>query len=219
MASLISQTTGNEEAEATGIAVQAGDLIVVTLRERDGSTMAVSDSLNGAYSVARNAPVTVVRIAIYYFRNSAAGTINMTVTGGTVRDYTVSVWRGMQTGAGVLDATNGVTNSATTSQTHGSVTPSASALVITAFGGGAHDGVTPHSGFTALNVGPSAAGGTDRRYYAYKLAHTGAVNPTHTSTSAITADAAVATFLEAAGGGGDLSALIGEPICGASVIN
>ena len=201
MASLRSQTTGNEAADASGVTLVAGDLIVVTLRERDGSTMAVSDSVNGAYTRALAAPITVGVAEIWYFRNSAGGTANFTVTGGSLRDYNVSVWIGMQTGAGTLDTTNSNTNSATTSHAHGSVTPSASALIVTALTCGTHGGFTPHSGFTALTAGPSGSG-VDRQHYAYKLAHTGAVNPTHTSGNSITSDACCAAFLESGGGGG-----------------
>jgi len=197
MASLRSETTGNEAGDASGVALFAGDLIVVALRERDGSTMAVSDSVNGAYTRAVAAPVTTGVSEIWYFRNSAAGTASFTVTGGSVRDYNVSVWSGMQTGAGVADTTNSTTNSATTSHTHGSVTPSALALIVTAFCSGTTGGMTPHSGFTALANGASGLG-ADRQYYAYKLAHAGAVNPTHTSVNTITSDACVAVFLEQA---------------------
>lgn len=197
---LVTQATGNETANATGVSLSAGDLVVVALRERDGNTMAVSDSVNGAYTRCVAAPITVVVIEIWYFRNSAAGTASFTVTGGSVRDYNVSVWSGMQD---VACSSNGTTNSATTSQTHGSVTPSGSALLVTAFGGATHGGVTPHSSggaFTALTAGPTA-GAVDRQYYAYKLAHTGTINPTHTTGNSITTNAAVAVFLETAAGG------------------
>jgi hypothetical protein len=162
MAFLRGETTGNELGDAS-IAASAGDLIVVTLRERDGSTMAVSDGTNGSYTRAVAAPVTVVVTEIWYFRNSAAATLAFTVTGGSVRDYNVSVWGGMQDVA--VNTTNSVTNSATTSHTHGSVTPSASALIITSHAGATHGGMTPHSGFTALTAGASGAGGTVDRPY------------------------------------------------------
>lgn len=204
MAALRSQTTGDETGNASGVTLVAGDLVVVTLRERDGSTMAVSDSINGSYTLAVNAPLTVGRCGIYYFRNSGAGTATFTVTGGTVRDYVVSVWSGMQTGVGTFDTSGSVTSAAGTSHAHAgsNITPSASAVVITAWAGtGDHGGVTPHTGFFILNAS-ATGGGVARQYYAYKLAHTGAINPTHTSVNSITTDGAVAAFLESGGGGG-----------------
>lgn len=197
MAALSTQATGLEGADASGVVIPAGALVVVCLRERDGNTMAVSSDIDGAFTRAVAAPVTVAVGEIWYKRNSAGGTAAFTVTGGTVRDYNVSVWTGMQDVA--VDTTNSTTNSATTSQTHGSVTPSAQALIITDFVGATHGGVTPHSGFTALNT--AGGSGADRQYYAYKLAHTGAINVTHTTGNSITTNACVAAFLETVGGG------------------
>jgi hypothetical protein len=200
MAALSTQATGYEGNDATGVVIPAGALVVVAVRERDGSTIAVSSSIDGAFTRAVAAPLSVGLSEIWYKRNSAGGTASFTVTGGSVRDYNVSVWTGMQDVA--VDTTNGATNSSTTSHTHGSVTPSAQALIVTALTGADNGGMTPHTGFTALNNAGVAAGTQGRQYYAYKLAHTGAVNPTHVSTNTITTDACCAAFLETAAGGG-----------------
>lgn len=201
-AALVSQTTGNEVADASGVTLSAGDLVVVLLRERDGSTMAVSDSVNGPYTRARAAPITIGVAEIWYKQNSSAGTANFTVTGGSQRDYVVAVFSGAATSGGA-DVTNGATSANGTSHTHGSITPSASAIIVTAFATSAGTGVmTVASGYTALTSGSSGGGAAEKQYYAYKLAHTGATNPDHVSANSTISDAAIAAFLESGGGGG-----------------
>jgi hypothetical protein len=214
-ATLRTQATGYQTANATGVSVQAGDLIVVALREKDGNTMAVSDSVNGAYTRAVAAPISVGISEIWYFRNSAAGTLDFTVTGGSTRDYNVSVWHSVQTGSGVLDTTNGATNSATASITHGSITPSGSSLIITACVGGLSS-PTPHSGFVALDLHASAE--VNRQFYAYKVTHTGTINPTHTDGGTPTTDACCAAFLETGGGGGVVGPLTGGHLFGRGIL-
>lgn len=196
MAALRAQTTGYEGANAT-LALLAGDFVIVTARERDGSALTVSDSVNGAYLTAVTRAAIVARAGIWYFRSSAAGSANFTVSGGSVRDYNVSAWTGLQDLA--VDTTNNA-GGTSTSHPHGSVTPSAAALIVTAMGTGTHGGVTPHTDFIALNISASATG--ERQYYSYKLAHTGAINPTHTTVNSVGADRCVAAFLESGGGGG-----------------
>ena len=203
--SLRVQAAGNQGAGTQLNGVQAGDLLTVCVRERDGDALSVSDDVNGSWGAAIvSAPLTVGQSKIFAFRNSAAGNPTVSVTGGTVRDWNAAAWIGYQTGAGVFDVTGSVTNSATTSQTHddSGITPSASALILTAWTGtqNVSQSVTPHSGFTALTV--AQVGGDDRQYYAYKEAHTGSINPTHTTGTSITTDACCAAFLALAGGGG-----------------
>ena len=53
-ASLRTQATGYESADAQVTGVQGGDLVVVTLRERDGSSMSVSDDVNGVNAAGGN---------------------------------------------------------------------------------------------------------------------------------------------------------------------
>lgn len=208
-----SGTTGTITAQLAG--VQAGDLLTMCLYERDGNSITTpTDDVNGgSWTQAVSRATTAARVAIFYFQNSAAGspTVSLTISGTSPRDINVAAWSGMATTGGT-DATNNAGNSATTSHTHGSVTPSASALVLACLGlSNTHGGITQNSGFTALNV--DAGGSSQRQNYAYKLAHTGAINVTETTTSTVSSDAGVAVFLESAGGGGSTpafrSALLG----------
>lgn len=201
-AALVSQTTGNEVADAAGVVLSSGHLVVVLLRERDGSTMAVSDSVNGAYTRAVAAPVTVGVAEIWYKQNSSAGTATFTVTGGSQRDYVVAVFSGAATTGGP-DVTNGATSASGTSHPHGSITPSASAIVVTALATNSGTGLmTVAAGYTALTIGSSGGGSAEKQFYAYKLGHTGATNPDHVSTNSVISNAAIAAFLESGGGGG-----------------
>lgn len=207
MAALRAQVTdsaagGGDNLTAQLTGVQAGDLLTVCFYERDGTAItSIADDVNGAWDLAVTRAATAARSGIYYFRNSGAGnpTLTVTLSGTSPRDMNFAAWSGMDTVA--VDTTNNAGNSATTSHSHGAVTPSASALILTTMGiGGAHGGISLHSGFTALDI--DAGGTSQRQVYAYKLAHTGAITVTHTSTSSVSSDAVVAAFLEAAGGGG-----------------
>jgi len=190
-------TTGGVTAQLTG--VLSGDLLTLCFYERDGNSItSVSDDLNGAWTQAVVRATTAARSGIYFFKNSAAGnpTVTLTISGTSPRDFNFAAWSGMVTTGGA-DTTNNAGNSSVTSHTHGSVTPSASALILTALGIGAdHGGNTLNAGFTALNIDASAA--TNKQIYGYKLAHTGAVNPTHTTVNSVSSDGVVATFLESA---------------------
>jgi hypothetical protein len=198
---LVTEAIGNESAEATDVEIPAGALVVVSLRERDGSTMAVSDSVHGSYGDAvASAPVTIGRSQIFAVQNHPGGTADFAVTGGSQRDYNVAVFDGAATSGGA-DDDGAATSSATTALAHGAIDPSGPAIVVTALVGNLSDRVvTPHDGFTALATGETG-GGSERQYYAYKLGHTGPINPTHTVDVATTTNACCVAFLEAAGGG------------------
>lgn len=193
-----SGTTGTITSQLTG--VQTGDLLAVCIYERDGNSVTTpSDDVNGTWSLGATRSATAARSALYYFKNSAAGnpTVSLTISGTSPRDMTVMAFSGMATTGGT-DASNSAGNSSTTSQTHGSITPSASALVIACLGiGSAHGGITQNSGFTALNIDAGAS--SQRQNYAYKVSHTGAINVTETTTNSVSSDAVVAAFLESAG--------------------
>lgn len=81
--------------------VQAGSLIVVSIRYRDlyGTIGTVTGSLNDAYSVAISG--TGMTPAIYYFENSAAGDETVTITFTNATNQTtyaeISEWSGMRT--------------------------------------------------------------------------------------------------------------------------
>jgi len=193
-----SGTTGTITAQLVG--VQAGDLLAACIYERDGNSVTTpSDDVNGTWSLAATRATTAARAGLYYFQNSAAGspTVSLTISGTSPRDMNVMAFSGMATTGGA-NATNNAGNSSTTSQTHGSVTPSASALIVACLGSGNdHGGRTLNSGFTGLNIDAGAS--TNRQIYAYKAAHTGAINVTHTTTNSVSSDAVVAAFLETAG--------------------
>lgn len=202
-AALRVQATANSGAGVTLVAtlssVQSGDLLVACFRERDGTTInSVSDDVNGAWTVAVTRSVTAAQIAVYYLQNSAAGSPQVTVTfsGGSVQaDGNFSAWSGVVT-ASALDATNSAGNTAATTHSPGSITPSAAALVLSCAGFGAdHGGGAPATGFTALNVDGGAT--VNRQIYSYKVTHTGAITASNTSTNAVNSDACVASFLEA----------------------
>lgn len=192
----VSEATGNESADAVLTGVPAGARVIVTVRERDGSTVTVLDDQNGSYAQDVSASTIGSRAAVFSFANSAAGTLNLTVAGGTVRDYNASVWTGLA--AGAVDTTNTGSTVSATSHPHGSITPSASALIITAMGCGSHGGITQHAGFTALTVNPTG-GAVDRQNFSFKISHTGAITPTPTSVNTVFSDAVVAAYLESAG--------------------
>jgi hypothetical protein len=192
-ATLITQAAGNESADAQLTGVPSGATIIVAARERDGNTLSVSDDQNGAHTEAVSVSTIGSRAGVWFFHNSAAGTLNLTVTGGSVRDYNASAWTGLQ--AIAADTTGTASTVSGTSHPHGSVTPSASALLMTAMGCGSHGGLTQHTGFTALTVNPTGSA-VDRQNYSYKISHTGTINPTITSVNTIFSDTCVAAFLE-----------------------
>lgn len=196
-ATLTSQTTGTE-AGTVNVTVASGERIIVTLRERDGSAMTVSSSLDGGLTQVVTSAALAARASIFYLQAPTAGTHTITVSGGSVRDFNVQVWAGLQNAA--ADTSNSATNNSVTSHSHGAITPSAASLIITALGSTDHGGFTPNSGFTALSVDGLAT--NNRQYYAYKTGHTGSITPTHTSTNSCLSDAVCAAFLESGGGGG-----------------
>ena len=205
-ASLRAQYTGTEAGTVTLTGVVAGDTILVTLRERDGSTMSVSDSLNGAYTEDVTRAVNAARTSIFRFSNSAGGNPVLTVSGGTVRDFNASIWSGVTNGA--PDTTNATGSGSATSLTHGSVTPSATALLITSLGSTDHGGVTIDPTFTGLNIDGAAT--SNRQAYSYRVGFSGSVNPTHTATASCAYDAVVAAYLETAGGAGPSSRFVAK---------
>jgi len=202
------QTTGNDGGTAavsgTLTGVQSGDLLTVQFRERDGvSITSVSDTVNGAWTLAVTRAVTAARAGIYYFEGSAAGNPVVTVQfsgSSQPSDAVFIAWSGVEA-SGALDTTNSGGNSGTTTHSPGAITPSASSLVLTVVATGSdHGGETQPSGFTDLP--PDGGATSNRQAYAYKVGHTGSVTASTTTTNAVNSDAVVAAFLESAGGGG-----------------
>lgn len=202
---LRSQNTASGSGVASAscsVAAVLGDRIVVCIYERDGGPItAVNSDVSGALTQDRQRAATAAQSAIYSKENVAGGTHTITVdfTVNRTFDFTVAVFSGQATTG--VDATNAAGNSSTTSHGYGSVTPSASALVITCLGiGSDHGGATVPAGFTALNV--DAGANIKRQSYAYKEGHTGAITPTTTTTNSVSSDGTIAAYLESAGGGG-----------------
>lgn len=203
-AALRTQTanSGSGDVAATLTGVQSGDLLICCIHERDGAAITgVSDTVNGSWTQAVTRAITAARVAIFYFQNSGAGNPVITVdqVGAAPMNISTSAWSGCATTGGA-DTTGNAGNSSTTSHTHGSVTPSASALLITVCGGGALGADTLNTGFTMFNRDTTQLSG--QQFFAYKATHTGALNPTHTSANTQSTDGVVAAFLEAGGGGG-----------------
>lgn len=194
---LRAQYTGLRATPPTVTAL-AGDLIVVSYYERDGIALTFSDPTNGNYTVAVQRGSVVAQAGIAFFQNAAAGTYQVSVTGGSSPvTYTVSVWSSMATTGGA-DANNNALNSpGTTSHVTGSITPSASATVLRVVSVASSLGSTSGGG-TALDIDAGATAGL--QYFTYETGVTGATNPTITSANSVVSEAVVAAFLESGGG-------------------
>lgn len=197
--------TGTTTLSTTLTGVVAGDMLSACVYERDGNTISgVSDDVNGAWTQVFNRAAAVARIALFYKANSGAGNPVVTATiGGTApRDINAAAWSGLPTSV-TADTSNSTSNASGTSHPHGSVTPSASALIITCLGVGSDHGGSPtyNAGFTGLNV-DAGVGQPNRQLYAYKASHTGTINPTHTTVNSVTSEGGVGVFVESGGGGG-----------------
>jgi hypothetical protein len=204
--------SGTTTLTATLTGVQTGDLLVACIYERDGNVISgVADDLNGAWGLIFSRAVSVARVAMYFVANSAPGNPLVTATiGGTApRDMNVSAWSGVPTTA-TVDTTANTTTSGATAHLHGSITPSAASLLITAAGSTDHGGVVAYdTDFIGLTV--DAGANPTRQFYAYKTGHTGIINPTHTVTNSVNSEAGVAAFVETAGAGFDPAVLSWTP--------
>lgn len=191
---------GGTTANCSLVGVQAGDLLTIALRERDGNAPATFTSdLDGTFTLAVTRSVSAARASIYYLKNASAGTHVVTVTfaGGSSYDFNAAAFGGAATTGGA-DTTNNNGSASTTSHSHGSITPSASAIIITSWGGADNGGETPGGdGMTALNNTGSCCGG--RQYFQYKVGHTGAIDGDFTTTNSVAFDAVIAAFLESGG--------------------
>lgn len=196
--------SGVADVTATLNGVQAGDMLVVCIYERDGSGISsVSDSVNGAWTLVEQRSITAAQAAIYFKANSGAGNPVVTVTaaGTSPRDINASAWSGLPTSV-TADTQNEAGNSSVTAHTHGSITPSAASLIITCVSSGADftSLVSYNTGFAGLDVDAGVAN-ANRRLYAYKAGHTGTINPTHNVTTSVSSDGVVGAFVESSGGG------------------
>lgn len=199
------QASGNQGFGTSATAVvtaQAGDLIVVTVGDRDGGTpSSVSSSLDGAFTADRsNVGAGSASAHIYSRANCSAGshTITVSYTGNAVFDFTVVVLKNMATSSHV-HASNSATNASGTAHSHGSITTTAATIIITAIDTDGDSGAdTPGTGMEELNRHASAA---DRRFWQYRIS-SGAetINPGYTSGNAVPSNAVVVAYNVAAGG-------------------
>jgi hypothetical protein len=197
---------GATDADVTLTSIQAGDLLVVCFRERDGGSIAglsVISDLDGAFAQVVTRANNAARVWIGALLASSAGTHVITIDYGgpsVVFDANASGWGGIE--SGTADTTNNTGGGATTSHNHGSVTPSASALIITCWGcSGDNNGETPGAdGMTALtNTASIASDFLGKQYYQYKVGHTGAIDGDFTTADSVAFDGVIAAFLESEG--------------------
>lgn len=188
----------------TGVAANAGDLVVVLISNRDATTASgVSDATNGAYTCP--AGLSFVQAASVtgqacYFINSGAATITPTIT------WTVSsrghasfqVWR--PTGTVTLDATQESGNASGTSHATSSLSTSANAqLVICGYGLGGGVTGTADAAYTALTYNnPSRL---MAQYDITSVSSGSFTCPMTTGSATISAGVAV-SFNDSGGGGG-----------------
>lgn len=210
-AALRVQNTGAVASGNTGntslAGVQAGDMIVLCFIEQNGNAMGTpSSDLDGnlALAEARNGVSGAAHAAIWYLKNASAGTHVITVPSNgssTTYDFNASAWSGCVTTGGA-DTTGENGGASTQNHNHSSITPSASSLIIAAWGcGGDNGGETQGSdGMSTLNISGSAGAG--RQFYQYKTGHTGAIDGDFTTTNSVSFDCVIAAFLETGGGGG-----------------
>lgn len=194
--------SGVTSANCSLVGVQAGDRLIVLVRERDGGSISsVTSDLDGALTQDVQRAATAAQAAIYDRPNATAGTHVITVTFGANRtfDFNASAWSGLAT-TGNADTTGNAGNSGTTSHNNGNITPSGVSLLITCLGiGGDSGGATPPAGFTALNVDAGAT--SNRQAYAYQVSFSGTLNPVTTTINSTSSDGVDAAFIEAAPAG------------------
>lgn len=203
----------------TGVAANAGDLIVVLISNRDATTASgVTDATNGAYtcpaglSFIQSASITGQAC---YFINSGAATITPTIT-WTVSSrahVSFSVWR--PTGTVTIDATQEGGNASGTSHVTPSLSTGANAqLVVCGYGMSAATTDTFAAGYTALtNVDPSRFAGA---YDNTSVASTSFTCDLTTGGAAASAGVAF-SFNDSGGGGGATTCrglLLGVGTCG-----
>lgn len=202
---LVQQSPGNNGFGTTCAATltaTAGNLLTFMWRERDGNAItSVADPTNGNWTVGRAEVGTGQDgAAVYYFANTAAGSITVTVTwsGNTVGNCLIAEWSGALTSS-VLGNTTTATQAATTNHNQGSVV--AAAGVILAASAQTNDGGTDTStsGFTALTAHASAG---DRQAYWYKITAGETTDGAYTTSNSVGSRGVNVVFLQSGGGGG-----------------
>jgi hypothetical protein len=216
-------------AALTGVVVVVGDLICVWgSTETSTATLTVSDNAAGgtnAYSTAVTQTSSGGSTAIgklFYAVAKASETLTITL-GGTGTDLGISVhvvdMGGSISVGTVLDQASGQQTAGTNTQDTPNITTTvADEYLMSAF-------FEEQAGSTQTENAQSFTKRTEENGHVHTtldriVSATGTYHDSVTSTSAVIFGAVIASFkMPSGGGGGDLSALIGEPICGAGVIN
>lgn len=202
MASLHNSATYNQGfglTATTTIALDAGDLLTLTMRERDGGVPSVvSSDLDGAlaFVIARGNGVGD-HTRLYYLVALTTGTHTITVTfgGNSAFNGYVDAWRSTGTWS-VVDQSNSAPNAATLNWVSGSITTTGGGVIVSAAAaGGAFD--TPVAG-----AGYTIAFSLDKSIRQYKLTTMGeTTDAPFTLGVTNSGNAAVMSFVETLGGG------------------
>lgn len=179
--------------------LSAGDLIVGTIRTRDGETPATFETdLSGALTLAVQRGNGVGDYtAIYYDMNASAGdnVVTATFSGGAIGGIMAYAFAGIRT-SGALDQTNNAANASGVSHNSGSITTTGAGVIVQHFAFSADHGPTvSDTGFTlnTASVANAVAG--------YKLSgSTETTNGAVTTTNSVTSNSTIANFLDVAAG-------------------
>ncbi len=206
-------TTDHRSSSSTSVVVtlngvSSGDLLTCSLTYGNpgGTTMSVSDNVNGAWSVANAAHFNTVMsqtTAQFYLANSKAGTTTITGTPGSAGDYGAmdcQEWSGVDTSS-PLDQTK-QQDGTTANPSSGSVTTTAGGELIL---GVLENGYSPKAG-SGFNLIDSDTSGTGSALAAEYQIQASAGPAAATWTLAATSwTAQIATFKAAGGGAGGTS--------------
>jgi IPT/TIG domain len=199
-------TASTSSVTVTLSGVAAGHLLTcaITYGNPGGTTLAVSDNINGAWSVAGSVHFSTgisQTTALFYLANSKAGTTTITGKPGSAGEYGAmdcQEWSGVATSS-PLDQT-AEQDGTTANPSSGSVTTTASGELIL---GDLENGYSPSagSGFTLLNTdtSPGTGSGLNTEYRIQASAGAAAATWTLATT---TWTAQVATFKSSTGTGG-----------------
>lgn len=185
--------------------VLAGDLVVVSVRERDNNALGatpITDTVNSTTGWVQGPDhFNGGRIVQWYNLASAAGDPAITVSFGSV-----SVLQGIAAAfapnAGgntfSLAASNEATNSSGTAHNAGSVTLGGVGVLVAGNGiDGDTGGETDNDGYTAFTMEPG-----EREYHRYKLSNGETVDADFTTVNSVPSAGAHMAFLETSAGGG-----------------
>lgn len=210
----ISAALGSNGGTTGTIDTTGADLLVVHVGKFDGSTGGasggtLSDSKSNTWTALTPQDGTDAVSRIFYCENPTVGTGHDFTFGNTSSFSSIEVlaFSGAKV-AGSYEAENGATGSGTSLQP-GSVTPTENgALIFTGKCWNASiTGLSINSSFTLQEEEPYGGGTNMGSAAAYLIQGTaGAINPTWSWTTSVSAAATIAVFLAEDGGGGGVSA-------------